>query len=146
MLDPILKVTVLLALVALASHQLRRSSAALRHMLWNFAIIAMVLIPVLTAIVPVRLRILPADAAAIGIVTPRRTAETRTELAASTQSAPTSRRDDSERENAAAEQTADTTSATAAVSAPIDLARLLIIAWVLGAAFLLARYTLGWVR
>ena len=64
MLDPILKVTVLLALVALAAHQMRRSSAALRHMLWNFAIIAMVLIPVLTAVVPMRLRILPADASA----------------------------------------------------------------------------------
>ena len=69
MLDPILKVTVLLALVALAAHQLRRSSAALRHMLWNFAIIAMVLIPVLTAVVPIRLRVLPSDAIAIGIVT-----------------------------------------------------------------------------
>src|SRR5688572_27878189 len=102
MLDPILKVTVLLALVALASHQLRRSSAALRHMLWNFAIIAMVLIPMLTAIVPVRLRILPSDAAAFGIVSLRTAYVPCSELAASTQAAPTSTHDDSERRVSAA--------------------------------------------
>lgn len=58
--DVLIKATVLLALVALVAHLLRRKSAALRHMLWTLAIVGIVALPVLTALVPFRLRILPA--------------------------------------------------------------------------------------
>ena len=145
MLDPILKVTVLLALVAFASHQLRRSSAALRHMLWNFAIIAMVLIPVLTAIVPLRLRILPAEAAAIGIVTPQRAM--RTELARSAEPVSAPKPDIEAGDDHLAGQAHDTrVAATASSPVPLDTTQLLLIAWAVGVAFLLFRYSLGLVR
>lgn len=58
--DVFIKATVLLALVALAAHLLRRSSASLRHMLWTLAIVGIVALPVLMVLVPFRLRVLPA--------------------------------------------------------------------------------------
>ena len=146
MLDPILKVTVLLALVAFAAHQMRRSSAALRHMLWNFAIVAMVLIPILTFIVPVRLRILPTDASAIGVVMPQRATPVRTELAASSQSAEAER--EPLRSGTASTQDSDeTTTVTAATtSSQLSITQLLLIAWAVGVLFLFARYSIGVVR
>ena len=63
MIETLIKATVLLTLVAVATHLLRRSSAALRHMLWTLAIVALVALPVLTTIVPFKLAILPASSA-----------------------------------------------------------------------------------
>jgi HEAT repeat protein/beta-lactamase regulating signal transducer with metallopeptidase domain len=143
MLDPILKVTVVLALVALAAHQLRRSSAALRHMLWNFAIIAMVLIPVLTAVLPLRLHILPTDAAAIGIVTPRQT--TRTELATNEEPAPKHEVAVTNQE-VAHDESGESIAPVAAASWPLAPSQTLLAIWALGVLFLLGRYAIGHVR
>jgi HEAT repeat protein/beta-lactamase regulating signal transducer with metallopeptidase domain len=145
MLDPILKVTVLLALVAIAAQQLRRSSAALRHMLWNFAIVAMVLIPVLTAIVPVRLRILPSDASAIGLVRPQPAAGARTDLAAGARTEDHGSKPIGVSDHAPVEAGV-ATAVTSAPATPLDLTQKLIIVWALGVLFLFARYTIGWVR
>lgn len=145
MLDPILKVTVLLALVALAAHQLRRSSAALRHMLWNFAIIAMVLIPVLTAVVPLRLHVLPTEAAAIGIVTTQQ--PVRTELAANDEPAPKPDVDLTSSDSDAASDDSDEGTAVVTTSSwPLSPAQTLLAAWALGVLFLLGRYAVGHVR
>lgn len=144
MLDPILKVTVLLALVALAAHQMRRSSAALRHMLWNFAIIGMVLIPLLTMIMPMRLRVLPAEASAIGIVLPQRAAPARTELPADSQTTVSAR--ETPVRNSSEESDDAAATATATTPAAFDLTRLLLIVWALGVLFLFARYSTGVIR
>ena len=146
MLDPILKVTILLALVALAAHQLRRSSAALRHMLWNFAIIAMVLIPVLTAVVPIRLRVLPTDAVSIGIVTPQRA--TPVELATNDDSEPAAARDEpvTRTESQSGDAGEEAGAIMASSSTPIDPTQALLGIWALGVLFLLGRYALGHAR
>src|SRR5918994_6837685 len=59
MTETLIKATVLLAVVAVAAHLMRRSSAALRHLLWTLAIVGLVALPVLTAVVPFRLAVLP---------------------------------------------------------------------------------------
>ena len=61
--DVLLKATVLLLLVAAVTMTLKRRSAALRHLLWTFGIAALVVVPVLTSLVPFRLRVLPMAAA-----------------------------------------------------------------------------------
>lgn len=60
MIDTLIKATILLAVVTIAAHLLRKRSAALRHLLWTLAIVGLVALPVLTAVVPFRLPILPA--------------------------------------------------------------------------------------
>jgi len=60
MIDTLIKATILLAVVTIAAHVLRKRSAALRHLLWTLAIVGLVALPVLTAVVPFRLPILPA--------------------------------------------------------------------------------------
>jgi HEAT repeat protein/beta-lactamase regulating signal transducer with metallopeptidase domain len=65
MTETLIKATVLLAVVAVAAYLMRRSSAALRHLLWTLAIVGLVALPVLTAVVPFRLPILP-SANAVG--------------------------------------------------------------------------------
>src|SRR5687767_7655571 len=57
--DTLIKATVLLVVVTIAAHLMRRRSAAARHLLWTLGIAGLVAIPVLTAFVPFRLRILP---------------------------------------------------------------------------------------
>jgi HEAT repeat protein len=61
MIDTLLKTTILLILVTVAAQLLRRRSAALRHLLWSFAIMGLVMIPILTRIAP-QWRVLPAAA------------------------------------------------------------------------------------
>src|SRR5688572_13268903 len=60
MIDTLIKATILLAVVTIAAHLLRKRSAALRHLMWTLAIVGLVALPVLTAVVPFRLPILPA--------------------------------------------------------------------------------------
>lgn len=58
MLDSAIKGTVLLALAAMAALMLRRDSAATRHLVWMLAIIALLIVPVLSATLP-QWRVLP---------------------------------------------------------------------------------------
>jgi HEAT repeat protein/beta-lactamase regulating signal transducer with metallopeptidase domain len=67
MIDALLKTTILLVVVTLATHLLRRRSAALRHLLWSFAIVGLVMIPVLKRVAP-EWRVLP-SASTIAAVT-----------------------------------------------------------------------------
>jgi len=62
MIDLLVKTTALLLVVTVATHLLRRRTAALRHLLWTFATVGLVAIPVLTRISPFSLPILPAAA------------------------------------------------------------------------------------
>lgn len=139
MLDPILKVTVLLALVAMAAHLLRKHSAALRHMVWTFGIIAMVLIPLLASTVPFKLRVIPASTLSVSsgeaTLPPPASAETGKE------------KSQPEKTIAANESAAPTASlASEPTSAPLDLGRALLLVWALGVAYLTLRYSIGVIR
>ncbi len=59
LVDSAVKGTVLLALAAVAALILRRDSAATRHLVWLLAIVAMLVVPVLSAMLP-QWRVLPA--------------------------------------------------------------------------------------
>ena len=59
LVDSAVKATVLLALAAVVALILRRDSAATRHLVWLLAIVAMLVVPVLSAMLP-QWRVLPA--------------------------------------------------------------------------------------
>ena len=59
LVDSAVKGTVLLALAAVVALILRRDSAATRHLVWLLAIVAMLVVPVLSAMLP-QWRVLPA--------------------------------------------------------------------------------------
>ena len=59
LVDSAVKGTVLLALAAVVALILRRDSAATRHLVWQLAIVAMLVVPVLSAMLP-QWRVLPA--------------------------------------------------------------------------------------
>ena len=58
LVDSAIKGTVLLALAAIAALLLRRDSAATRHLVWMMAIVALLIVPVLSATLP-QWRVLP---------------------------------------------------------------------------------------
>ncbi len=60
LLDVALKGTVVLAMASLLVFMLRRSSAASRHLVWQLALIAVLALPLLKVVSPVRLPVLPA--------------------------------------------------------------------------------------
>src|SRR5688500_11814167 len=59
LVDSAVKGTALLILAAVAPMILRRDSAATRHLVWLLAIVAMLIVPVLSAVLP-QWRVLPA--------------------------------------------------------------------------------------
>jgi HEAT repeat protein/beta-lactamase regulating signal transducer with metallopeptidase domain len=59
MIDAMIKSAILLGVVAIATRLLQRRTASLRHMLWSFAIVGAVAIPVLSRLAPFQLRVLP---------------------------------------------------------------------------------------
>ncbi len=63
MIDTLIRTSALFIIVAIASYALRDRSAAMRHMLWSFAIAGAVLLPALTKIAPFQWRVLPAPVA-----------------------------------------------------------------------------------
>src|SRR5713101_4319402 len=58
LVDSAVKGTALLVLAAVAAMILRRDSAATRHLVWLLAIVAMLIVPVLSAMLP-QWRVLP---------------------------------------------------------------------------------------
>src|SRR3954469_14636366 len=60
--DSAVKGTALLALAAVAAAALRRDSAATRHLVWLVAVVALLVVPALSAVLP-RWRVLPGWAA-----------------------------------------------------------------------------------
>ena len=59
MLETLIRTSALFVIVAIATFALRRRSAAVRHMLWMFAIVGAVLLPGLARLAPFQWRILP---------------------------------------------------------------------------------------
>jgi beta-lactamase regulating signal transducer with metallopeptidase domain len=140
MIDTLIKATILLTVVALAAHLLRRRSAALRHLLWTLAIVGLVALPVLTAIVPFRLPILPARSA------PAVSERTRApDPSPPTRVAEAPRREATPSTSAPMTRTAENASTTAPARSPIDLPRVLFFAWLAVALVMLARIAIGWV-
>ena len=70
-LDVILKVTVVLAVAAIAARARSRGSAAARHQIWAVALAASLLMPILAAIAPQwTIAVLPASLPAVDTVAP----------------------------------------------------------------------------
>src|SRR6185503_2882595 len=132
--DALVKTTVLLALVALATFLLRRRSAAVRHLLWTFGIAGLIAIPSLIARPHFRLRFFPV------LATPRAPApsETRERNPASGAPLPASQ---PRVAFASVEQPSGPTDEPA--RAPLDVTRVLLALWLVGALVLLARFALG---
>lgn len=65
MIDAMIKSTILFAIVAIAARLLQRRAASLRHLLWSFAIVGAVTIPVLSRVAPFHLSVLPSSAAGV---------------------------------------------------------------------------------
>ena len=66
LVDVVLKVTVLLAIAAIAARALARRSAAARHQVWAVAIAASLMMPVLAAVAPQwTIAVLPTPAATV---------------------------------------------------------------------------------
>ena len=142
MLDILAKITILLVLVTLAAHLLRRHTAALRHLLWTFAIAALVVLPVLSAFPPFQLRVLPTSLSREPARIDRTTNPAPTPSAsAETAPAPSAR------------ATIDTHAETGAVHAsadfnlpPVSTTTILLGVWALGALLLIGRFALGFRR
>lgn len=75
MIDAMIKSAILFAVVAIVTRLLkRRSPASLRHLLWSFAIVGALAIPLLSRVTPFKLGVLPSTAAPsseVGQVKPR---------------------------------------------------------------------------
>jgi HEAT repeat protein/beta-lactamase regulating signal transducer with metallopeptidase domain len=143
MIDVLIKTTVLLALVALAAHLLRRNSASLRHLVWSFAIIALVALPVMTALLPYRLRVLPTDVAS------QVTARASTDLTNPSMDEAGKAKDSEAAPGVAGDPGASSASAPVAASSRFRLPgtrALLLIVWAAGALALLSRFAMGFVR
>lgn len=146
MLDSLIKATVLLLLVALSCHLLRRRSASLRHLLWTLGIVGLVAIPVLTAWAPFELAILPS-----ATTRPLERLDTGT-----TAVREASRSDTARGASVALASTRDigqiprSACVDGSGCAPDDRATLtprtvLLLIWAAGALLLLARFVAGWV-
>ena len=133
--DTLIKTTLLLALVAIAAHLLRRRSAALRHLLWTLGIAGLLAIPVVIAVMPFRLRILPAATGQPASPSQERSNPSPSGKASAPVSQP--------RLSFVSEQ--EPTAATAEPPQAMDVTRVLLIAWLAGVLILIARYVLGYV-
>ena len=139
MLDILVKTTILLVLVSVAAHLLRRRTAALRHLLWTFALVALVVLPLLSAFAPFQLRILPASATSALPGSPGPSGRS--------ERSPTH----SNVEAAVVEHTtpseAPPTAATPAFTLPsVDSGTLWLGVWAFGVLLLLGRFALGFRR
>jgi HEAT repeat protein/beta-lactamase regulating signal transducer with metallopeptidase domain len=138
MIDILLKATILLVLVAVAAWLLRRRSAELRHLVWTLAIAGLIALPLLTAVVPFSLPVLP---------TPRVLSPAVDDQRDFSSPPPTTQPQRADADSPApvllaSEETASER-ATATPRAAFDLGRALIAAWLLGAVALLARFVVG---
>ena len=123
-----IKAAILLGAAALAMPLLRRRSAALRHLVWSLALGGAVLLPIVAAVSPMTLPLLPASATQPDVVTR-----------------------DASRSNAEEHAPVDVGSASlaadaapaASVAAPLDAGSALIVVWLAGALLLLGRFALG---
>src|SRR5688572_19288328 len=135
MIDILLKATILLALVSVAAWLLRRRSAELRHLLWTLAIAGLVALPLLTAVVPFSVPVLP---------TPRILSPAVDEQRDFSTPPPTAQPQRADAETPAPVLLASEEIASASEAAPprasFDVGRALIAAWLLGVVALLARF------
>src|SRR5687767_14822915 len=137
MIDTLLKATILLALVSGAAWLLRRRSAELRHLLWTLAIAGLVALPILTAIVPFSLPVLPPPSVF------SRTVDEQPDVSTPPPTAQPQRADAEQRAPVLLASDAATESAAATPRASFDRGRVLIAAWLLGALVMLARFVVG---
>src|SRR5258708_20935129 len=70
MIDAMITSAILLRMVAIVTRLLQRRTASLRHVLWSFAIVGAVTIPVLSRLAPFHLAVLPQSNATASHATP----------------------------------------------------------------------------
>jgi HEAT repeat protein/beta-lactamase regulating signal transducer with metallopeptidase domain len=144
--DVIIKATILLAFVSLVAHLLRRRSAALRYLLWTFAIVAIVAMPVLTAMVPFRLNVLPASAGPARVSQDNpldKAVSSTTSLPTAAAASPLASRHDDNLAHEAPSVIASDSSPAGRRWFSFDLTTTLLIVWMVGALALLARFLVG---
>lgn len=125
------KAAILLGAAALAMPLLRRRSAALRHLVWSLALGGAVLLPIVAAVSPMTIPLLPAASA-------------QPESAA--RDALRSPADERPPIEAGAVSSIPATGQATATETRIDTGTALVVLWLAGALFLLARFTLGMQR
>jgi len=130
----LIKATVLLALVSIAAHLLRRRSAALRHLLWTLAIAGIVALPVLSALSPFKLHLLTQSAS--GVISDRTATPS-----PSANPIPDAKSDESAAPNVVASDPSSGT--TPGVARRIGWPTILLTVWLAGALVLLARFAMG---
>ena len=139
MIDILIKTTVILVLVAGAAHLTRRNSAALRHLLWTFATITLLAIPLLSTVVPFRWRVLPSPTSTPAQGTDLRVREEHAAVNEHKASAPV-----------ATDLSSSTVPAAPAPSRfilpSIETRTLLLGVWAFGALLLIGRFGIGMVR
>ena len=132
--DALIKTTLLLALVAIAAYLLRRRSAALRHLLWMLGIAGLIAIPAVIVATPFRLRILPR------VTLPQPSAPTLENHGPSPVRSAPAPISQPRVSFVSEEQPANTESGRAS----IDVMQVLLLAWLVGALILIARYLVGY--
>ncbi len=143
MIDAIIKSAILLGVVAIVTRLLQRRTASLRHVLWSFAIVGAVTIPVLSRLAPFHLAVLPQSNATASHATP--SAASKHDAKVSATPSPS----DAEADAAAGRAVASPPSVTAAgtgsssISRTIPWTTALAIIWAMGALILLARLVVG---
>ena len=148
MIDAMIKSAILFAIVAIATRLLkRRSPASLRHLLWAFAIVGALSIPILSRVAPFEIAVLPMSASpspSSSLTTP---SERRSEQSIDN-AAPSTPTVDSRGDRLLPHEPASTSASTPAPAPTSWLAglpwmTLVATLWAIGAAVLLARLLIG---
>lgn len=129
----VLKTTLLLAVVTLFTFLLRRQSAGLRHLLWASAIAAIVLLPAIAALSPVRLPLLPASAAEPGA----------TDRPSIGEPGPDQRAADPTPVSPSREAAAPSATGTTTSRSPVSRTTILVVLWLAGVLAVLSRFAMG---
>jgi HEAT repeat protein/beta-lactamase regulating signal transducer with metallopeptidase domain len=144
--DVLIKATILLALVAGAARLFRRGSAAQRYLLWTLAIVGIVAMPVLIALVPFEVPVLPAATSSASGNTNNGTIRARN----TNSPTPSPSDEQSPAADAASDPEAFATdhgsaAASASPRGTLDVSTLIVTIWLVGALAMLARFVLGFV-
>lgn len=154
--DILVKVTIVLGVAALVSRALARRSAAVRHHVWTLALVATLILPILTTIAPQwRIAVLPTTAvrlSAIATATADEKPDTRNEQvrlkphATYTANATATQQTNIADTSAPVAPTPGLMPASAESLPPTDITAIVTPIWIGGALLLLARVAFGSVR
>jgi HEAT repeat protein/beta-lactamase regulating signal transducer with metallopeptidase domain len=141
-LATLLKLTALLLGVVVVAALLRRGSAALRHLVWGMGIVTVLLLPLVSLALPWQLAVVPVEAA-VGVV-PQTAVEPIPPATSARHETPAALdRVPGAPQPSPSGTTLQTPERGRASLSPATIVSLLLLAWGLGAAYLLGRLALG---